>query len=224
MFTLPWLVSTIIAVIALIVSLRTYRRRYAEDVRSSVLPSARPYKIAWTWKSRSDPTQTLYLVTEWECVLINVGERAVNITEWHVMDPMSSGVVRFPHIYKIKNGRQEHGPQKLFEPDIDADSGAPDEEMPWPMDLPPGISKTFKLKLGLPIDRACQDLIQAELNSGRMADDVQEIFRFLRGKGLTIYGSRTIDLLVPIYFQSATGKRFIDMAFLNRAPGLTRVS
>lgn len=213
-FTWPWLVSTIIAVLAFFLALKSYRRRYAEDVRASVSLSSRPYKVAWTIKSQDDPSKTLYLVTEWECVLINVGDRPVNITGWGTMDPARDSVVPLPKIYKIKTAQDREYTGKIIEVHKNVYFVEPDEEIPWPLDVSPGTSKAFKIKLGLPIDQTCQELVQAELNAQRIGDNTQEIFQFLGGKGLTISGAGIIPLPVPLYFQSATGSRFVDFASL----------
>jgi len=214
-FTWPWFVSTIIGLIALFLSILAYRRRYSEDVRVNVRPSSRPYPIAWTCTSTDDPSQTLYLVTEWECALINVGDRHVNITQWGVLDPHKR-VIPMPQAYKIKDPL--NGPVALINTKKhihrDVYELAPDEEIPFPMDIAAGTSKTFKVRMGLPIERSCQELVQEELNSERMGDNTQEIVAFLRKKDLTIYGPGVVDKFLPLYFQSASGKRFIEITAL----------
>jgi hypothetical protein len=212
------LVSVLIASMALIVSAKAYLKQYKEDLKISSFKSRRPYKIAYTIKSKDDPKQQLYLVTEWECVIINNGHNTVAITNFRVPEHEKFNVIEFPDkIYKIKIATTEtESWGEIIQVYKNVYTLSPDEEIPLPIEIEPGKSARFKIKIGLPIHRKCQEMVQEELNADRIGDNTLEIFSFLQQNKLTIFGPMIIDKFVPITFKTSKGNYFHDLVFFNK--------
>lgn len=211
--------SIIIAIAALYYTRTNYLRQVREEVKVRIFAYDNPYKIEWTIKSRKDPEQRLYLATQWECVIINNGEKSVTITNWTVSESDRFNVVPYSNqLFQIKiaGASSPADFHKIIEVHKNVYTIEVDQEIPLPISIASGNSITFKIKIGLYIRSDIQEMVQLELNEKRMGDNTQEIFQFLQNKELWL-DPPNVDQLIPVTFKTAKGHYFSDIAFFNKA-------
>jgi len=210
-----WVFTGLIALVGVVVATKTYRRRYTEAASATIAPSIRPYKIALAFKHH-DGTKTipeLYLKTEWECSLINLGDRALNIVSWGILPQAEHLVIHFPELFKIRRATTDSMNAEIVRVHKMMYTVATDEEIPFPLDIPPGSSASFKIKIALPLDWPAWERVQKEINANKFDDDTQEVFRFAREQNFSLFAPHPPATMVPVYFKTALKSAIITVAF-----------
>jgi len=211
-------VSVVIGLIVLYYTRKNYSRQTKEDLEIvGFRLSEKPYPIAWSIRSQQDPKQRLYLVTEWECTVINNSSIPTSVVRWEIQDQGKIEILPIEGaLYKIKKAGV-NDPEKFFlikESLHQLYFVEPDERIDLPLTIAPAASVSFKIKLAFYIDREIQEIIQEELNSDRIGDDTQEILRFLREKRLPLK-KPIVAHAVPLRFKTSKGKWFVAVSFFS---------
>jgi len=203
--------SLIVAAVALLYPWLKDRRRNRECLHVTVERLRRPYPIAWGARSRSDPTRQLYIITQWECVLINTGSKGVSVTHVQVPDDGKNVLPFNDAVYSTETPPGEGDVDKIRK-------GLwrlmPDKKIRLPVNIAPDGCERFIIKIGLAIEREVQGKLQEALNAEEIDNDMLEVFAFLREHQLSLLRNGTIEKLHPVYFLTARHSRFCDVIAL----------